>query len=549
MRSVVEPCPLVEPGQQTLPVAFELIRRLRGARVRFGVYKNRGSVAAALAGQADLDLLVAAEDLDDFRAVLLELNAVRGLPNLFYDNATEGREDWFVPDFSRADYLHLDVAAGLRIGHKFRKRHLAFSYEDVSSWDEFEPAVPLPVVSPQDEARIEVLRSVFRLPRALGRRWLPLGRHSSSLLQRALPSDEPSFTLTYRLGSEEIACGFRNIAGEMEIEAAAARRLRQAVRAANGHSVLSEPMDRLLHQLRRLTYSAVRRLTALSPAMKANKRSPAQSGMVVALVGPDGVGKSTQVAEMARIFRKKFRCATVYLGSGDGGLTLRQKARRLYRQWRDRRREAALWKATRASRSYSVGSALWALVTAVERYITLLSAKRLAASGAIVISDRWPQNLRPGLLDGPRSSAQRASRDMVLLRDVERRLYRAMEKHKADLTIHLVSDFETSRSRKPGDIRRRDFERRLSLMREMRRRDPEIRVVDARLPLDEVRRQLFGCVWLELWRRMAPMTQQDAQQFDAVLSVSCPALNDEHAPSARCPGAAWLQQPNQQKAL
>ena len=41
-------------------------------------------------------------------------------------------------------------------------------------------------------------------------------------------------------------------------------------------------------------------------------------GFVVALVGPDGLGKSTQVDRLAQIFRWKFGCAQAYVGTGDG---------------------------------------------------------------------------------------------------------------------------------------------------------------------------------------------------------------------------------------
>jgi hypothetical protein len=89
----------------------------------------------------------------------------------------------------------------------------------------------------------------------------------------------------------------------------------------------------------------------------------------------------------------------------------------------------------------------------------------------------------------------------MLLSRLERNLYRRMERCKPDLTIHLLSDFETSNSRKPGDRTRADFDQRLALMEEMRNLDPAIKIVDARKSFDEVTNDLCDCVWPSLLER------------------------------------------------
>lgn len=144
--------------------------------------------------------------------------------------------------------------------------------------------------------------------------------------------------------------------------------------------------------------------------------------------------------------------------------------------------------------SHSLFTGLAGLAIGIERYWSLRRAMRLARSGAIVISDRWPQNMEPGLFDGPLRLHPQASWTVRQLSRLERGLYRTMDRYKPDLTIHLVSDFETSNARKPGDRTRAEFDRRLAIMQEMRMRDPAIRTVDARKQFEEVTTDLFDCV-------------------------------------------------------
>ena len=416
--------------EEPFEVAAELVRRLHEADIRYGVYKNIGCLRPALAGRHDLDLIVASADLGRFRAILVELHALRGLCNRFSSDAGPGREDWFVPDFSRADYLHLDVRTEVFAGPKFAKNHPVLRYEDVREWQTAaSPFPPIRLVSPEEAARIAVL---------------------SSAADRYLGSGEA--------------------------------------------------------WIRRLTFFGARKFTGFSPALSAAKRRIEPGGAIFALIGPDGVGKSSQAQRVASLFQRKFRCTAVYLGSGEGGWELRRFVKRWYHSrkglHRDRSGTSNSQRApNQDGATGSLTKALSGLAAALERYVTLTLARMLLYLGAIVISDRWPQNLQPGFFDGPSRAVPNGSALIRFLASIERALYRRMARHEPDLAIHMLIDFETSRARKPGDRDPADFEQRLSLMREMRARNPNVRLVDARESFDEVTRELFRWCWLALWVR------------------------------------------------
>jgi thymidylate kinase len=483
-----------------LPVAGELAERLAGARVRFGLYKNVGTLDAGLGGHRDLDLLVAADDAAAFRSVMLALGGVCGVPSPLYDNAVAGREDWFLPDAS-GGYLHLDASFGLRIGRKYCKRYLAFAYTDVSEWRlPGSSAPPVPFVGPIDAARIAVLRSLFRLPLWPGQAWVKPDGDSHGLLEAIFSPGQDNITLDYRFGECMVSCLVRRRNDGFVLEGAAIRRMRRVLRASDGLGALAAPLDFLMHNARRLGYFAARLWTGARPGRSVARRRLDPAGVVVALVGPDGVGKSTQTARLAATFGRKFRCAAVYLGSNDGDwmrfrAALRERLSRASRPRSSRSPDSSPRKREKRSGWHVLGSAIWRLVIAVQRQTAMRKAMRFAAAGAIVITDRWPQTLRCGYLDGPSVPPPPEMRLANLLSRIEHSIYRAMERHKPTLTIHLDCDFATSHARKPGDITQEDFELRIELMEEMRRRDPGVVVVDARLDHDKVSAQLIRHVW------------------------------------------------------
>jgi hypothetical protein len=216
-------------------------------------------------------------------------------------------------------------------------------------------------------------------------------------------------------------------------------------------------------------------------------------GIVVALIGPDGVGKSSQTARLTAILQQDFNCTSLYLGSGDGGWKVRRIAKQLFRKIRGRREAnpAATAPDHAFGTNHSLFTGLSGLLSAVERLVTMRRAMRLARSGSLVICDRWPQNLQPGVFDGPLRLDPKVKWTVKCLSRLENHLYRRMEKYVPHLTIHLLSDFATSEKRKPGDRTPADFNQRLALMQEMRVRDPRIKIVDARKEFDAVTGELL----------------------------------------------------------
>jgi len=484
-----------------------LFGQLRQDGVRIGVYKNTAQIEAGLRGETDLDLLAARDDADAMRRTLRQCGGVPAQPGRFHDNTGANREDWFVP-LGDCRFLHLDIAIGITIGPKYRKRYRVFDYADVRDWQTLQAAdgVRLSCVSPQDELRIALLRSVFQ----------PV---SDNQIEQAGEDDAALQPLPYRIGAEQFSCKPVATPSGPSLTESDRRKMRKAVRrqasSLNGSNAIA---DWSIHTWRRALNALSTRMTAMRTGSSRTRRSLQPQGIIAALIGPDGVGKSTQAARLQAIFGRKFRCASVYLGSNDGSWTqLRRRiggkvARKKSSIIESPSKQKPSGKSSNGrSWAHATGSAVWRLLVAIQRLTNLHRARRLAASGALVICDRWPQTIAPGMLDGPALPPPPNRRLARLISRAEHALYRRMERYSPDLSIHLDCDFATSYARKPGDIEEADFEKRLDLMQQMRQRNAgdgavgasRIAVVDARQELDEVSADLCRHIWAALSRNAA----------------------------------------------
>lgn len=188
---------------------------------------------------------------------------------------------------------------------------------------------------------------------------------------------------------------------------------------------------------------------------KSNTASDASSTVItglIAVVGSDGTGKSTLTADLVKNLQKYRATERRYLGliSGEDG----DKIKRLpvIGVWLERRLAA---KSDKTQRMSNKPPALWAALImygfSVLRAANLRKVQRLAESGVLVISDRFPQAEISGFYyDGPGIGVERAKGWlMTRLAAREKRLYQSMALCRPELIIRLDIDVDTAFSRKP----------------------------------------------------------------------------------------------------
>ncbi|MHA6500952.1 nucleoside/nucleotide kinase family protein, partial [Escherichia coli] len=133
----------------------------------------------------------------------------------------------------------------------------------------------------------------------------------------------------------------------------------------------------------------------------------------------------------------------------------------------------------------------------LRRMANLRKVQRLAQSGVLVVSDRFPQAEISGFYyDGPGIGVERATGKIsMFLAQRERRLYQQMAQYRPELIIRLGIDIDTAISRKP-DHDYAELQDKIGVMSTIGYNGTKILEIDSRAPYSEVLEQAQKAVSL-----------------------------------------------------
>lgn len=470
--------------------------------IAYCYWKSSRRVAEVLAGDADLDLLVAKQDQHRAARGLLECG-FKAFP------CVASRDHPAILSFLGYDepcgrilhvHLHMQLVAGERLLKNYR-----LPWEQaILARAEPHAASCLPMLDPASEAVLLVVRTCLELRRSdpvtllhwrATRRKFALDRASlRARVDRAELRRRAGEWLSEDTADRLVAAVFEDGAWEPD------RQLRRAVACDLApHRLYNAVEARLRGAGRALHWLAgglnKRHLHLPRPWAK---RAPG-GGCVVAFLGVDGSGKTTVTAAIRAWLGDEIDVMPIYFGTGDGRPSLlllpfklavpvftrlsRQKPKGSSHGAVSGRAPGAL---------YSLLLTVWSMVLAVEKRSKLHAAHRGAARGLVVIADRYPQDEILTYNDGPLLA--RLTRVPEMLRRFEARAYSLARRLPPDLVLKLDAPPELLAIREPnmdqGVIRERvDAVRRLVF--------PGARVVrvDATQPLADVIRTVKREIW------------------------------------------------------
>jgi hypothetical protein len=505
--------PGLRPEAETpapLATLLALLRELERAGVAHCHFKSNQHLAAALAGDTDLDLLVARAGARRAQAVL----AAQGFKRFDAGLATgyPAVEDWLGFDEAAGRLIHLHVHYRLPVGELHLKSYdLPFADALLATrvWDR---ASGVATSEPNHELLLLLLRHALKAAprdRLLG--WLSGRRHFRAGALREYqwlrPRCEPARVVAL---------------AEAEFGPAVAARVAPLLERAPGLAglwALRRELRRALAPqrrfggpeaaLRRLAREAVQRATRSLRrrgvhAPRAFRRTNPTGGLVIAFVGCDGAGKSTVLAEMRRWLGWKLDVYPIYFGSGDGPASwMRQPlrwARMLQKKPRPSQAPPEQRSRVLAPRRPTPARAVWALVLAREKAARMAAAQRARQRGLVVACDRYPQSQVLGFNDGPLLAPWLESPRPLLARLArwELSIYRRAQRCPPDLAIKLDVSPEVAVARKP-DMALVECARRRAAVASL---DWGARCrhvsVDADQPLERVLAEVKRAIWAEL---------------------------------------------------
>jgi thymidylate kinase len=259
--------------------------------------------------------------------------------------------------------------------------------------------------------------------------------------------------------------------------------------------------DTTLRLGRRFTWGARRYVLRRRPAKRL-----ANGGAVVAVLGGDGSGKSTTVAAATAWLGTAVATRAVHLGRPEPGLLTTvvkggwRVAGAMVPAARRRHRSAASRHPASGGQgdgSMSVPALCWHVLTARDRYAGYVRARRFAAHGGVVVSDRFPL-AELTLMDGPRAGAYCGAEGGGL----RGRLARAEQRYYAritppDVLVVLRCPPEVAVARRTDEeaefVRRRNAE-----VHDIDWTPAGAHVIDAQQPLELVLADVRAAIWSSL---------------------------------------------------
>lgn len=532
-----------EPGQEVVPrepdahswrtgvleVVGRLVEALDVAGVAYCHWKSNEHLGAAAAGDTDLDLLVDRRAADGLVPLLSAGGFKRFSPPP--GRGYVGIEDYLALDPRTGKLVHLHLHYRLVVGEPFLKGY-HLPWEDlVLSTRVRDPETGIYMADPHVELLILLVRAAMKLRARdiaagiLGARYIGDGpwRELRWLADRIDP-DRLRDLGRRRLGEEATMLipgliAARATVREME---AFRRSISPLLRAWRTRGAIEGRLSRWRREGAALWGRAGKRYFGVhSPT----KRIVASGGVVIAIIGADGSGKSTIVRELTRWLSWKVDVAPIYFGSGNGPMSLprrslglvagvRSAVGRLLRTvvggdgghgprsgrpgpGRQGPNPEAAPGRRRPRPIQSLWNALWAWSIAREKRDRLRQARRARARGMVVLCDRFPQSQFIGFNDGPLLSdrLQGSPRWTRALARWEAEVYEMAADTAPDLVVKLIAPVEIAWTRKP-ERPIESLARRVDAVRALRF-PPATRVVevDAAQPLESVLAAVKRAVW------------------------------------------------------
>jgi thymidylate kinase len=489
------------PQPTPLGAALALAERLQTAGIIFVHWKSNSHLAEALAGKTDIDMLALPAQRPALHAALRRSSAAKlvSQPWSRYPDV----EDWLILDDDSGEFLHIHLHFAMMTGLRHIK-HLRLPWDDaVFSNLTADSGSGWPIPSPEMEFIILLARIWAKMPplRRLMSPRIPVHIRSELLwlAERSEPerAEQIALTLLPEAESRQIAA----LAGapapaDSEIIAVARAvyrplhiTYRMSWNAALARSALLGSRAWITKKLRKLNAPAVTGKTLDGP------------GFVIAFIGSDGSGKSTVTAEIGRWLKHKLDVHRYYMGSGDGGNRLHDRLRHLMKSVRRKAKHKSIKRAGRLTaddlaRPAEAGflrkiASLPRLLSIRRKLRMIHTARRLAASGSIVVMDRFPQSQVAGIFDGPRLQL---GRSFGWAARAEMKAFEHARALQPDIVVKLLVSPETAHRRKP-DHSFQTVELKCRIARSLTFPGTKVIELDAEQPLGDVILAAKRAIW------------------------------------------------------
>ncbi|MGF1540308.1 MAG: hypothetical protein ACFCU5_07625 [Pleurocapsa sp.] len=445
----------------SLQIVNQLINKLEQENIYYCHWKSNEHINAAVEGKTDLDILVDKTNKEQLEKILPEIGFkyFEAIPCRRYKNI----EDYLAIDEETGTLVHFHLHYQLELGEKQLKGYHLPWEELILSSRIYDRQHQIYIAEPNIEIILLIVRAALkvrnrdRVKSLLGYNyfkgdfirefdWLKdridlaqvkqlseklLGKNAAQLILDAIAGNANLTKLL--LPNNAISSVLQQYRYYNPIVAMALRWNRES--------------KDLIHKI----------LTRIFHLAIVTRRTPVKGGVIVAILGADGSGKSTVISEITKSFAQKLDVLPIYLGSGDGKASIIRQPL-IWMAKASRAAKASQSKCDNNLQSTSKQSILsrlhkflWAISLTYEKQNKLKQACAAKERGMIVICDRYPQSQILGFNDGPLLVNGQES-TLKLLQKIEQWEFESYQNMAAtmppDLVIKLKITPEVAKARK-----------------------------------------------------------------------------------------------------
>lgn len=457
---------VVAPLNKSIPKLI-LIERLLDAfhdlEIKYCHWKSNEHLQASMVADTDLDILFDQKDKPRLELLFKEIGFKKFVS--IKQRRYRDIEDLIGLDLDSGKIIHLHVHYRLTLGELYLKgyqlnlEHKALDsrlFDEVFGLYRIDPAFELVLLFFRQALKVrrrDILKKklknqvTFNAPILREYDWLKqrcTDKEIEALLKSIIKNYEPVYKL--------ITGGFNR----QQIH-----KLSPLLRKEFKEQRLFSPFQALLSRwYREIRFKSRQKMARVSNKPIVTKRINDQGGLVVAIIGADGSGKSTIIENLQSTFSKKIDVYKIYFGKGRAGglswsrkllVSIKKKINGVKRRVKTVNESKVDTVAENLGIKPNIFSYVEALIVAYEKYGKLKKMQEARKKGMLVICDRFPQNQVMGYNDGPALHSLSKSKNFLLraIAALEADVYKYAEKHSPDIVCKLIADASVIKTRKP----------------------------------------------------------------------------------------------------
>lgn len=493
-------------NKQMLHLVDHLFSGLHDHGITYCHWKSNEHLEASFTGETDLDILFDPSQKERLGKFLSDAGFKKFFP--VRQKLYREIEDFIGLDSQSGKIVHLHAHYRLTMGEPYLKGYQLRLQQLVLDTRVYDSAFGMYRTSPPLELILMFFRQALKLrfrdkwKIILNRKTLPaenLIREYMWLVNQSSAEQIMEIATKYFTDGRKIADTVNGPFNQKQF-----LKLSSILKTELRNERLFNPLSALLYRwYREISLKTNRRLAKLTHWPIVQKRIALRGGLVVAVIGADGSGKSTVIKNLHSTFSKKLDVYTIYYGNG-GHTTWARRASNLFRKNKTATPSRKPISDPPGSnvKKYTAARTFLKIFDAIEIAILKdMSLKRMRmakSKGMLVICDRYPQNQVMGLNDGPRLNHLLHAGNPLFRRIAqwERNIFSKFEKEIPDIVFKLIADADIVASRKPGQTPLHILEAKIKAIKDQKFPDGcAVVTIDSSAPPERVLYTIKNTIW------------------------------------------------------